>query len=68
VDPTPLADFLAGSVLTTVLPLALLLGLCIWYWLRMRSIPDADTAMRGPAVEDPPEETSVTPGEPGTGT
>jgi hypothetical protein len=66
-DPTPLASFLAGAVLTAVLPLGLLLALTIWYWLGSKRVPGADTAMRGPAVEDPGEATGTGPSEPGSG-
>ncbi len=64
-DPTPLASFLAGAVLTTVLPLALLLALSVWYWLRVRHVPDTDIATRAPGVEEPAEATSAAPGESG---
>jgi hypothetical protein len=52
-DPTPLASFLAGSVLTALLPLGLLLAVSLWYWLDSKRIPGADSAMRGPAIEEP---------------
>jgi len=39
--PIPLADnFLAGSLLSILLPLGLLIALAIWYVLAVRRVPD----------------------------
>jgi hypothetical protein len=62
-DPTPLASFLAGAVLTALLPLGLLLALSFWFWLDAKRIPGADSALRGPAVDDPAEVAGTAPGE-----
>jgi hypothetical protein len=47
----PIADFLAGALLTLLLPVALLIALVAWYWIVTARMPD--TANR--------PETSTTP-------
>jgi hypothetical protein len=63
----PIADFLAGSLLTLLLPVALLIALVAWYWWFSSRVPDTgdgpDTsatpaaAAAGPSVAEtlPPE-------------
>jgi hypothetical protein len=63
----PIADFLAGALLTLLLPVALLIALVAWYWIVTARMPDTadgpDTsttpgaATPGPAVSEslPPE-------------
>jgi len=63
----PIADFLAGSLLTLLLPVALLIALVAWYWWFSARVPEtADGRKRstsaaatnpGPAVPEnlPPE-------------
>ncbi len=36
----PIATFLAGSLLTILLPLALLIALAVWYWQFSVRVPD----------------------------
>lgn len=63
----PIADFLAGALLTLLLPVALLIALVAWYWMVTRRMPDAadgpdksatpTAATPGPTVSEtlPPE-------------
>ena len=63
----PIATFLAGSLLTLLLPVALLIALVVWYWWVSVRVPDMaegsepDTAPApanpGPSVPEtlPPE-------------
>ncbi len=46
--PVPIATFLAGSLLTLLLPVLLLIALVVWYWLFSRRVPEtADQAGPG---------------------
>jgi hypothetical protein len=46
----PFADFLAGALLTLLLPVALLIALVVWYYMISRRVPE--TADRsGPSHE-----------------
>jgi len=40
VTPIPIATFLAGALLTILVPLAVLLALSVWYMLFLRRVPD----------------------------
>ena len=62
----PIADFLAGALLTLLLPVALLIALVAWYWWFSARVPEtadgrkASTAAAtnpGPSVSEnlPPE-------------
>jgi len=54
----PIANnFLAGSILSLVLPIALLLALCLWYMLGLRRIPEPDpeTTLVGEPVAPTPD-------------
>jgi hypothetical protein len=61
----PFADFLAGALLTLLLPVALLIALVVWYWWFSARVPEtadgrkATTAATnpGPSVSEnlPPE-------------
>jgi uncharacterized RDD family membrane protein YckC len=63
----PIADFLAGSLLTLLLPVALLIALVAWYWVVSVRVPDTGdrpepgnptaAANPGPSVPEslPPE-------------
>ena len=61
----PIASFLAGSLLTILLPLAVLMALVVWYFLFLRRAPDSGLA--GPAADAgrvgaaaaPPEGTGI---------
>lgn len=36
----PIATFLAGSLLSLLLPTLLLIALVVWYWMFIRRVPD----------------------------
>jgi hypothetical protein len=66
----PIADFLTGSLLTLLLPVALLIALVVWYLMFLRRVPepaDGKEADRAPAAPNPgpgdPPEASQTRGE-----
>lgn len=63
--PIPFADnFLAGSLLSILLPLGLLIALAIWYVLAVRRVPDGKprrSANAAPATE-PPTGAGASPG------
>ncbi len=40
-----IADFLAGALLTLLLPVALLIALVVWYWMFAKRVPE--TAEQG---------------------
>jgi hypothetical protein len=66
----PIADaFLAGALLTLLLPVALLIALTVWYWLFSVRVPEtADGRERGadPAAANPgPSVAAPLPPEPG---
>lgn len=46
----PIAAFLAGALLTILLPLALLIALSVWYWAFSVRVPETDGASQGGAV------------------
>ncbi len=53
--PIPFADnFLAGSLLTILLPLALLISIAVWYVIAVRHVPE-DTPASSPSL--PSQET-----------
>jgi hypothetical protein len=61
----PIAAFLAGSLLTLLLPIALLIALVVWYWLFSVRVPNTtDGSEPGTAPAEgnpaprPPSETS----------
>jgi hypothetical protein len=52
----PIADFLAGSLLTLLLPVALLIALVAWYWIVSARVPetgDGPDASTTPAAATP---------------
>jgi hypothetical protein len=58
----PVAAFLAGSLLSILLPIGLLISLWVWYYRFFRRVPDtADSAEHRPA----PREVAATPSNPG---
>ncbi len=65
----PIAAFLAGALLTLLLPVALLIALVVWYWLFSVRVPEtaegretlADPAAATPAPSIP----EALPPEPG---
>jgi hypothetical protein len=60
----PFADhFLAGSILSLLLPLGLLIAIAIWYTVGVRRMPGRDTSENLP----PPPVGEPAPGEPPRG-
>jgi hypothetical protein len=52
----PIAAFLAGALLTLLMPVALLIALVVWYWVFSVRVPDTvdgSEAATPPAVSDP---------------
>lgn len=64
----PIASFLAGSLLSLLLPTLLLIALVVWYLGFLRRVPDTpeppDSGSRAAAPEPAP---SASPGDPGEG-
>lgn len=64
----PIADFLAGALLTLLLPVALLIALVAWYWIVMARVPDAadgpDTSATPAAATPGPTVSETLPPEP----
>jgi hypothetical protein len=64
----PIADFLAGSLLTLLLPVALLIGLVAWYWWFSARVPDTadgpDTGATPAAAAPGPNVPETLPPEP----
>ena len=64
-------NFLAGSLLTILLPLGVLIALAIWYTVAVRRVPE-ETPVTSPSLP-PPEVVAAAPppdgetGEPGPG-
>ena len=65
----PFATFLAGSLLTLLLPVALLIALVVWYWQFSSRVPetaDGSAASPDPAAATPaPTVSEDLPPEPG---
>ncbi|MGH2887817.1 MAG: hypothetical protein ACRDPA_34820 [Solirubrobacteraceae bacterium] len=59
----PIADFLAGALLTILMPLALLIALTVWYWRFSARVPET---VQGPgpdtAAAAPPAPAAANPG------
>ena len=54
----PIATFLAGALLSLLLPVGLLIALLVWYWMFVRRVPEpADRADAGSsaAASGPPQ-------------
>jgi hypothetical protein len=51
----PIADFLAGALLTLLLPVTLLIALVLWYWWYSARVPAADRSepATAPAAGNP---------------
>jgi hypothetical protein len=51
----PIAAFLAGALLSLLLPVAILTGLSMWYWWHSLHVAEADRSEIGkaPAGENP---------------
>ena len=65
----PFADFLAGALLTLLLPVALLIALVAWYWMfsaRVPETPDVREPRQPAAASNPgPTVTEALPPDPG---
>jgi hypothetical protein len=65
----PIADFLAGSLLTLLMPVALLIALVAWYWWFSARVPETakgDKTARPAAASNPgPAVSENLPPEPG---
>lgn len=60
----PFADnFLAGAVLSLVLPTALLVAMVIWYHLELRRVPATQVTPRGATPDNPPAANPTTGGQ-----
>ncbi len=60
----PFADnFLAGAVLSLVLPTALLVAMVIWYHLQVRRVPGTKATPRGATPDNPPAANPATGGQ-----
>jgi hypothetical protein len=47
----PIAAFLAGSLLSLLVPICLLIGITAWYWVFVRRVPGpGDGSQSGPAA------------------
>jgi hypothetical protein len=66
----PYADFLAGALLTLLLPVALLIALVVWYWwfsMRVPETADGQATAKDPGAATPaPSIPESLPPEPGT--
>jgi hypothetical protein len=66
-------NFLAGSILSLLLPVGLLIAIAIWYTLSVKRVPKdtptSSTAFPAPEVgaAPRPSETGITPAEPPPG-
>ena len=59
----PIATFLAGSLLTLLLPIALLIALVVWYWRFSARVPETvDTPGPGTAAAPTPAPAAANPG------
>ena len=65
----PYASFLAGAILSLVLPVALLIAVTAWYHLQVRRFPDPPTGAtpRGASPDNPPTANPATGGQPSVG-
>jgi hypothetical protein len=57
----PLAAFLAGALLSLLLPTILLIALVVWYWAFIRRVPESSD------VPDAPTAASADPATPSPG-
>jgi hypothetical protein len=66
----PLASFLAGSLISLLIPIGVLIALVAWYMTSVLRVPE-DTAAHaphaGPGGESEPSVTAPEPGAPATG-
>ncbi|HYB28520.1 MAG TPA: hypothetical protein VEF89_18035 [Solirubrobacteraceae bacterium] len=50
--PLPIASFLAGSLLTILVPLGVLIAISVWYVRLVRRVPDPGLSSRADAVPE----------------
>ena len=64
----PIADFLAGALLTLLLPVTLLIALVAWYWIFSARVPETgdgpDTSATPAAATPGPNVSETLPPEP----
>ena len=63
----PIATFLAGSLLTLLLPIAVLISLVAWYWwysVRQHDAADGSEPNPAPAAANPPPRSPSEPSPP----
>jgi hypothetical protein len=49
----PIAAFLAGSLLSLLLPTLLLIALVVWYWMFIRRVPESTDRSDGGSPGEP---------------
>jgi hypothetical protein len=49
----PIAAFLAGALLSLLLPTLLLIALVVWYWMFVRQVPEPTESPEPPAPATP---------------
>jgi hypothetical protein len=68
--PIPFADnFLAGSIISLVMPVGLLIVIAVWYVIAARRLPEGSSGSSrptAPATEPRPDPLSAKPESPGT--
>jgi hypothetical protein len=60
----PFASFLAGAILSLVMPAGLLVVVVIWYHLEQRRVPRTERTPRGSTPARPPAGNPAQPGPP----
>lgn len=55
----PIAAFLAGALLTLLLPAGLLIALAVWYMLFMRRVPETEATASGEPPSAPASQTEI---------
>lgn len=63
----PYASFLAGAILSLVLPVGLLITITAWYHVAQRRIAEAERTPRGATPENPPAANPATGGQKSVG-
>jgi hypothetical protein len=63
----PYASFLAGAILSLVLPVGLLITLTVWYHIAQRRIPEAKRTPRAATADNPPAGNPATGGQSAVG-
>jgi hypothetical protein len=59
----PFADFLAGAIMSLVIPTALLIAVTIWFHFQVRHVPSAKVTPHGATPENPPAANPTTGGQ-----